>query len=336
MTDAGQTRFRILIALSGIEIVEPLGRGDQLATGLFLTNDKSVIKPLLTPSFADAVGGLEFFHLLNADTAIYLDGSTDVALDSRTSLRMLDLVLKMAGMFLDALWFVRDNAVNFELGFVDVLPPNAPSETHSNFLARVVRFADGRGERVKFTRAELREARELFRDVIFPAMANTEHGAEESSPLIEAPKIAARSGVPRITRALYFLMLARSLSDPGLRIALYCSLLESLFSTDSAEITHKISHRIAIFLGTTVEERRAVFGMVKKAYTVRSKVIHGDVLGKDSVRDIHSTAVETDDFVRRILRKIVRSEALSEVFAAKKERLDEFFLHESFRLEVRP
>jgi hypothetical protein len=132
-------------------------------------------------------------------------------------------------------------------------------------------------------------------------------------------------------RAIYFLYDARSAKDLGLKIAMYCSLFESLFSTDSTEITHKIAHRIAIFLEAPAAKRCELYAKVKQAYAVRSKVLHGDALAKDGTHGkVIASAVEADDVARRILCKILSSAELLKQFHSKKEALEAYFLRSSF------
>jgi hypothetical protein len=59
----------------------------------------------------------------------------------------------------------------------------------------------------------------------------------------------------RISRATRFIGSARLDRHPAIKVAHYCSALESLFSTDSSELTHKLSERVALFYGITVTMR---------------------------------------------------------------------------------
>lgn len=52
-------------------------------------------------------------------------------------------------------------------------------------------------------------------------------------------------------------------------IASYCVVLESLFTTDNSELSHKIAECLAFFC-RDLEGRKTYFDMVKRAYRVRS------------------------------------------------------------------
>lgn len=51
--------------------------------------------------------------------------------------------------------------------------------------------------------------------------------------------------------------------------------LESMFSDDSEAITYKIALRVAHFMEAESEKREKIFNFVKKAYSIRSDIIHG-------------------------------------------------------------
>ncbi len=114
-----------------------------------------------------------------------------------------------------------------------------------------------------------------------------------------------------------------------MKIAMYCSLFETLFSTDAAEITHKIAHRIAVFLEQEPQKRCELYARIKKAYGIRSKVVHGDEV-KMEAKMIQAISVDVDEIARRIFRKIGSSKELFDQFQATKGELDEYFLRESF------
>lgn len=325
------TKYRYLIGLSLLNIVEPLGQGDQIIEGLRITNDKTLARKFLTRDLMEALGGLESWSLLNADALIHLESEHEGDLVPEAALELLTGMLQLTGMFSTALWLVKDNAVNFELGFMEVWPPARDYRAHSNFLAMTVQKADGSKPTTVFSRNELRQAREIFQNLIYPMSKWT---AEEirGVPGVrtgQQPVIASHASVPRLRRAFYFLESARSFRDMGMKIAMYCSLFETLFSTDASEITHKIAHRIAVFLEHESAMRCDLYARIKKAYGIRSKVVHGDEVKFDA-KTIQGIAVDVDGIARRIFHKIGSSEEIFDQFRASKSELDDYFLKQSF------
>jgi hypothetical protein len=226
---------------------------------------------------------------------------------------------------------VKDNAVTFELGFLELTLASKLPVWFSNFLAQSVQKADGSKSREAFTRQELRKAREIFRDQLLPMAFSGEEEIKGPKLLpFSFPLVTAHPAVPRLKRAFYFLSSARMNRDLGMKVAMYCSLLEALFSTDSNEITHKIAHRISIFLSDNVEERCGIYQRVKRAYGIRSKVVHGDALSSDAAKSITEITKDIDDTCRRLLMKILAEDSSIRQFNADKRNLDDYFLRASF------
>ena len=109
-------------------------------------------------------------------------------------------------------------------------------------------------------------------------------------------------------------------------MALYCSSLEVLFSTDASEMTHKIAERVAAFLAESAPERLSTFHAIKKAYSIRSKVLHGDVIYEKLLAELPAACVELDQLLRRVALKQLSHEAVAVIFEAKKEFLEEYLL----------
>lgn len=84
----------------------------------------------------------------------------------------------------------------------------------------------------------------------------------------------------KISRVLYYLYSGLTLVDWQARFIMLNVVLESLFSTDNQELSHKISERAAFFLEKEAKNREKLFQDVKKIYKTRSKLVHGDVIDK--------------------------------------------------------
>jgi hypothetical protein len=148
-----------------IRLPGALGRGIRLPFGLILTNDRDQIRKLLSENFELLAGQLETSALREANAAIYSitehpQGSLQKEDEVR---RFLNSQLGRVQMFLQALWLVKDNSINVELGFLEYPHGNLRGSTAvtSNFLA--VRFskADGSLDSMEFTDSEARNARDI-------------------------------------------------------------------------------------------------------------------------------------------------------------------------------
>ena len=73
---------------------------------------------------------------------------------------------------------------------------------------------------------------------------------------------------------------------------------------DKAEISFKLSFRVASLLATTDAERAALLKAMKGYYDVRSRTVHGDRLSKKQIQSL-AAVDDLRDLVRRLLRSFV-------------------------------
>jgi len=107
------------------------------------------------------------------------------------------------------------------------------------------------------------------------------------------------------------------------RFAMLTTVIESIFSTDSQEISHKISERIAYFLEDTGIKRKEVYDKTKELYAIRSKIVHGSNVSK-YIGDISITKLEElEEIVYKSLNKIIFDDKIYEIFTSK--RKEEYF-----------
>ncbi len=118
------TKYRYLVALSFLDVQEPLSKGDQIVDDFRITNNKELARQWLKRDLVDAVGGLESLALLDADVLVYHEGVREGGASTAPASGELRMLLEVTAVFTTALWMVKDNAVNFELGFLEVWPPD--------------------------------------------------------------------------------------------------------------------------------------------------------------------------------------------------------------------
>lgn len=80
--------------------------------------------------------------------------------------------------------------------------------------------------------------------------------------------------------------------------------LEAMFLTGSerSELSYRLSVRIAKFLGTSQEEKNMIFSEIRKAYGIRSRIVHGDSVKQ---QDISEIAPKTEEYTRLSLKKFL-------------------------------
>lgn len=127
-----------------------------------------------------------------------------------------------------------------------------------------------------------------------------------------------------LRRSLYHLSGALHMWFWDARFAMFTVVLESLFSTDSQEITHKISERVAWFLAEDGAERRLLYDRMKSIYRVRSKIVHGAEITKLTSDESRELLSDLETLTQRSFRKIMEDEVLFAVFRKNNEKRGEF------------
>ncbi len=302
------------IDLSGLE-----GSGHEIVPGLVAHGDAAQAARFLPPEFAPLVGIVDVGAIRAADAVVLGHWPTLHFNDVKAAAGYVARLLQHIQTYLTGLWLVRDNCVMCDLGVllyagVERGAPGVHGIKHS--LGQYFWNATAEHVRTVFSGEDLRSASQL-----------TARGAAffqpSDGPIAAHPTLP--KGTKRLQRALYYLENARTCSDVGLRIAAYVSCWEVLFSTDSAELAHKLAERVALFMETTASGRTQMYQLVKRAYAVRSKIVHGDDLTKKQHKELLELSTLCDEVMRGLLKRVLSSNAAVEIFQSRPEDLEQFF-----------
>jgi len=300
------------IPIHNIAVSEGLGRGDRIEDNIFVTNQKDVIQSKLPARLAVAMGGMEQWALLECPLVAYgeIFGAEQPDQDAVDNALLVQLVkLKH---FLLMLWLIKDNAAGVENGFME-----EGKWISVRVWPGVCTTASGCDDKVTFSRQELKKARSLYQ-CAYPL------------PSALDPKVAYKTEIvapdlTRMSRAMYFLSAARATHQLSVKIANYCSAFEALLLSEPAELAYRLAERVAWLLGETSTERKDLFERMKKAYTIRSKAVHGSYVSANKLKtDLQEGVLVCDDVLRRLFRLIGRNERLTEFIRERKGRPEEF------------
>jgi hypothetical protein len=304
-------------ALLQIRVPPVPGRGIRLTESHFLTNDASVIAGFIDGTFEKEIGSLETRALRRAPAAFYMTATLDPPLrNAAEATTFLNHQLAVTQTFLNCLWLVKDNAVNFELGFLKHSDRVSEGVT-SNFLNSRFSTAGHEFPDTDFSLEDLRLARSYFQKLF---------GAHKPGFEVAPASEMHSPETDRVGRALYYLQAARAAPEISLKIAHYVTCLEALFCSDATEVSHKLAERLALFIGKTTSERIDIFRSAKAAYGIRSKTAHGDRLAARQVKDAVNVSVGCDELIRRALLRISTSAEIRAAFGGPNEQFDEFMM----------
>jgi len=302
------TSFRKLI------LTEPITGYVELIPGVNITNNSQLKAQWLTSQCHAAVGAIEATHLEGESNLVFGEFEVD-DMKGLPPERFLLVVLAWLDMLLKNAWLVKDHAMECDAAFLRAEIPEGVSWT-KNLLAIRPSFSNGYTDmNIEMSIGELKEWGHT-NDLVEGYLCE----AESSSMRFMMEKGYARSG-----RAMQFVVAARRAQDLAFKIANYCSALETLFTTESTELAHKLSERVAFFLGERGHNRREVFSTIKSAYNVRSKLVHGDTLKQNQIEDLPALSTKCDITLRTILREIFRSEELKNIFDAHNDAVEDYF-----------
>lgn len=323
-----EARGLFVTALLNIQVAEVLS-DDDVKLGLMDIINKDLIRERCAPVFIEQVGTLESNAIRSAQAVAWSEvpfsGNVDLADGNMRLYQMLGYLKH----YLHALWLIRDNAVCFETGFLRIANPNGATFITGNHISSTCISSAGERSAVSFSRQELQQAASILRNSIHPLIQGKSAALNSLGADLLQPQLLAKAELSRPLRAWGLLDEARATNDLGIRIVWYCTILECLFSTDTQDLAHKVAQRVALFLRDTLSERKAVFQIVKQAYSVRSATVHGDTLGSKKERGIMPLSREIDGIVREVLCRILTNPEHLKVFQSDKSQLDEFFLDSS-------
>jgi hypothetical protein len=303
-------RYIYITALLDFEIPQQLQTPIEIRDGLFITNNPAHTAGYVTTSSIITVGSLEAALLTGSAPVLYkLDNQNDF---ENVKLEVVNFLREVQG-FLMASWMVEDNSANCELGFAFGLDN---VHVHSNSLALHYTHHTGSKRKISADPEKLSEICSLHQK-------NFTGIRKQDAP----PHTNFRKSTDRLTRAMLFLQQARSAEDLGQKVANYCSFFEAALSTSSSELSHQLSERVAFFVCGSPFERLSMFKDVKRAYGVRSKIVHGDTLSPSAIASLAGVVSACDETARRIVTKITSDSELQALFQrADNEALDNFML----------
>ncbi|MBC9249130.1 hypothetical protein A9179_02450 [Pseudomonas alcaligenes] len=306
-------KFTFITALDYLSIPQKIECKVGFDNSLSLTNDTERVSALIEAYHASCMGELEHNHLLSGRPVVYVE--RDVPGPHHVSDMLVDFLREVQSL-LGELWLWKDNSINCQQAFA--LAKNMPS-TSSNCLPVFNSSATGEDINTRITADE-------FVGVIKSRVVQIDSFKESNIPR----QTSIRKSTGRLNVALYHLQNARNNRDLGFKIANYCSFFEALFSTDTAELSHQLSQRISFFLHDCPNKRLEMYRMTKKAYAVRSKTVHGDMLDS-SISNLRDISLHCDDIARGCLMKIFKNQHLFDIFNShSKEKVSNYLVEMVF------
>ncbi|MCK2000840.1 HEPN domain-containing protein [[Brevibacterium] frigoritolerans] len=312
-------KYRFITILHNMKLETIKNKGTEIFPGARISNGPQVLsKTLDTELMRDTLGVLskdEFDNMVY----LYVDGE----LANIPTKQQMDeigtdytfFLLRKAQSFIEHLWQIKDNNIYVRDGFL--LTYNKQFEdgcTYKASLSEIYSYATCEEKESNFSNKEISSAILAFSPYALDGYKEKTFGGKNPN----SDHFYKNKGSQRMVRAEYFTLGARGSAIVPMKIVSYCNALECLFTTGKTEVNHKIAERVAIMLGTSKESKLHLFDLVKKAYTYRSSLVHGQYL-KGTEENLLTISKELDDILRKLLV------GKHEIFSKSDAEMNDFF-----------
>ncbi|AMK79233.1 MULTISPECIES: HEPN domain-containing protein [Methylomonas] len=302
------TSFRNL-TISG-QLQEPF----ELLPGINITNNPRIKSKILSRNLFRIIGQIEYDHLTQQESIVFCEFDEQELHELDTAQFLLVLLLWIKNLFRTA-WILKDHCMECDAAYLIKDWSQKDREYSNNFLAQRTLLANGEIEPIMFSIEELNNWRDLNHKI--EERLHAENSGEFDF-FMEKEYL-------RSARALHFIHSATTSRNLAFRIAHYCSALETLFSTDAAELSHKLSERTAFFLGSFGHDKAKVFKEIKAAYGVRSKLTHGDSINKKTIEQLPHISKTLDEYLRQIFAILYGADWAVEHIDSAPKKIDHIF-----------
>lgn len=311
--------------LTGIKLSLASSPGLDLGNGLRVLNDKNSIGRLVS-SYVEFIGTVEEAFLVHRAQAVGYR-RLPIELDENQISESIngELIRSLVEVtaWLTRLWMIKDNSVDVDSGWMAV-PVKNSLQVSTNRLSVSVTKADGSMENTFFSASEIEKARSIPVEADYwkstgPIPLAIELGQDPSATKLSGDSL-------RFYRFTYYLHTGRTTSDVPLKIAHWCSALEALVSSSQTELSHQVAERVASGLHEIGYDRLNTFKLVKHAYGIRSKAVHGAAFKNKDVANLKDTAVALDDVCRHLARLYLESEDFREAIERSSPQFDQYWL----------
>ncbi len=279
-------------------------------------NKKKIIDKINIPEIIQAMELLEYNVIISDKPVVYCYRDIENIADIKIGVKKF---LKDISLLFSVIWISHDNAINSEFAFGITSYQGNPA-IHSNF--NVIRYcmANGKEEVLSLRKSELTASINPLFSLLF---------AKEEE--YTTSNIVLLGHINRLERYQYYIQIARHDKEIALKINSYCIAFEALLSTSTNELAHQLSERIALLVTESIEGRKEVYKLIKKAYGIRSCVAHGGKINTTQEK-INEICIEIDKIARWLYHETLLNSEFFNIFAQPdNENINDYFLSLLFK-----
>ncbi|MEN5216350.1 hypothetical protein ABE484_10895 [Pseudomonas pudica] len=281
-----------------------------------VVTDSRIREAKLTEEFKRLAGEIEYRHLLDASHILICKPEHSSAFkDFDHSEPALLTWLVWLGWLIEDSWLVKDNCIGCEVAYCNMVVGGLRHWTNNGIYSTLTTAKGELQQDVSFSAEELAEWLSITDEL--RTLKHQKGYSFQYSPVSKESS--------RFDRFLSFIHASRTVPYPALKIAHICSALESLFSTTTTELTHRLSERVAFFLGGDSREMEERYQFMKKAYGIRSQVTHGSHIKHSDLEAAPQVSKGLQDLCRKIVFAILRDQEKQDLVYGSNEHIEDYF-----------
>lgn len=335
--------YLFITVLHNLKLEKICNKGIKLGTNVRISNGEDFLNKTIYRDPLEYTMGKHSLKEFEEATYLHITGKFEKIKNSKEFIEtnkngiIVFKMLREVQKFTHNLWYIKDNSIYVRDGFL-LIYDNKVDDTYINArsfkgsLSEIISKNDGKIETSIFSHNELREAHTFYsKDLNFSDRYWTSINEKDEKNIggkLPMPNIFVKEkNYSRVNRAEYFTIVARTSSIIPTKLLNYISALECLFTTSTNELAHQISERVAILLGSNIDERLKYYSEIKSAYNYRSKIVHGDSIKKyyEKLESIEAICQRLDS----VLRTIFSQHAV--IFSKTDEEIERFFKLKIFK-----
>jgi hypothetical protein len=285
-----------------------------LMPGVDIVVGDELKKKYLTPELLSAAGLIEFHHLESANHLLVGETPADFFNDLPLTL-VLTMWLGWVDWLIQDSWLIKDNAIICEVAYCQKIVDGSVQWANNGLYSKMFTAGGVPDKEVKFDTSDLERWNEVcdtVRDLIF------------SNKSVMGGSISDKS-YSRFARFYHFVDTSRRTAYEAVKIAHCCTALESLFSTDTVELSHRLSERVAFLFAKHGDDAEAIYQIVKDCYAIRSSVTHGSPVPSKFATSLVSQSEKLQNIMRRLVFIIIGDSELLRVLNGKNDGIEAYF-----------
>ena len=271
-------------------------------------------KKYLSQELRNIAGAIEYEHLTGANHLVVGEVPGDFFEDIPLEL-ILTMWLGWVDWLLQDAWLIKDNSIVCEIAYCKQIKNGAVKWANNGLYSKIFTARGLSAEEVVFSAEEIKQ---------WNTVCDTNRSLIFSNKAVMGGKVSDK-GYSRFARFYHFLDTSRRTPYEAVKIAHCCSALESLFSTDTVELSHRLSERVAFLFARHGHDAEVVYQFIKDCYSVRSSVTHGSPVPSKFSKGLETQSEILQNYMRELVFLLAKDKRLFTVLEGGNEGVEQYF-----------